>query len=115
MPTGRPFLIGAHARLHPQRIPFTVTAAEDLPIFSSDRKRSADTHSSLPEMTLMTINNGSVAEIDWPPAPHSRNARAAPSLRDDAVRPFHERDKDCWITEFCAPLGEIGVSHSTGT
>ena len=39
----------------------------------------------------------------------------APSFRDDAVRPFDERDKDCWITEFCAPLGEIGVSHATGT
>jgi hypothetical protein len=36
------------------------------------------------------------------------------SFRDDAVRPFHERDKDRWIAEFCAPLGEIGVSHSTG-
>ena len=47
--------------------------------------------------------------------PHSRINRAAPSFRDDAVRPFHERDKDCGITEFCAPLGEIGVSHSTGT
>ena len=46
---------------------------------------------------------------------HSRNARAAASLRDDAARPFHERDEDCWITEFCAPLGEIGVNHSTGT
>src|ERR1700719_1425737 len=44
----------------------------------------------------------------------SLDARAVPSFRDDAVRPFYERDKDRWIAEFCAPLGEIGVSHSTG-
>src|SRR6202789_895320 len=36
------------------------------------------------------------------------------SFRDDAVRPFHERDKDRWIAVFGAPLGEIGVSHTAG-
>src|ERR1700678_3369393 len=46
---------------------------------------------------------------------NSLDAGAAPSFRDDAVRPFHERDKDRWIAEFCAPLGEIGVSHSAGS
>jgi tetratricopeptide (TPR) repeat protein len=44
----------------------------------------------------------------------SLDAGAAPSFRDDAVRPLHERDKDRWIAEFCAPLGEIGISHSAG-
>ena len=38
----------------------------------------------------------------------------APSLGDDAVRPFDEPDKDRRIAEFCAPLGEVRVSYSTG-
>ena len=54
------------------------------------------------------VRTGFIMERD------SLDAHAAPSFRDDAVRPFHERDKDCRIAEFCAPLGEVGVSYSTG-
>ena len=46
--------------------------------------------------------------------PYSRDARAAPSFRDYAVRLFYERDKDRWITEFRAPLVEIAVGHFMG-
>jgi hypothetical protein len=75
--------------------------------------RSAEHFAAIPQRRSFSHYRSRVAARAM--TPRQRNTRAPPSFRDAAVRPFHESDKDCWITEFCAPLGEIGVSHATGT
>jgi hypothetical protein len=86
---GRPFLIGAHSRgcigsgFHP-----ALMAPEYLPIFSNDRKHSADSTIATQKLTIAIVFSGSVLVISAsrPHLPHASCVNAPPRPVNNTTR-----------------------------